>query len=70
MTIVNRRNAILGWSVWQVGKMTAKRKAKQALEVDDGKRPGKTAAAAGLAAAAGGALLIWRRRSGSDSDSS
>lgn len=71
MTIVNRRNAILGWSVWQVGKMAAKRKAKQALEVDSGgKRPGKTAAAAGLAAAAGGALLIWRRRSGSDSDSS
>jgi hypothetical protein len=68
MTIVNRRNAILGWSVWQVGKMTAKRKAKQTLETDNGKRPGKGAALAALAAA-GGAVLIWRRRSGSDSDS-
>ena len=45
MTIVNRRNAILGWGVWQVGKMTAKRKAKQALETDNGMRPGKGAAA-------------------------
>lgn len=69
MTIVNRRNAILGWGVWQVGKMTAKRKAKQALEPDNGRRPGKGAAALAALAAAGGAALIWRRRSGSDSDS-
>lgn len=71
MSILNKRNAILGWSVWQVGKMTAKRKAKQALETEsgNGRRPGKGAALAALAAA-GGALLIWRRRSGSDSDSS
>ena len=70
MTILNKRNAILGWSIWQVGKMTAKRKAKQALEPDDARRPGKRAVAAGLAAAAGGALLFWRRRSGDDSGSS
>ena len=71
MTILNKRNAILGWSVWQVGKMTAKRKAKQALETDSGggRRPGKKTAVAGLAAS-GGALLFWRRRSGGDSDSS
>ena len=28
MGIVNRRNAVLGWSVWTVGKRIAKRKAK------------------------------------------
>jgi hypothetical protein len=63
MTILNRRNAILGWSVWQVGKMSAKRKAKQALEPDS-KRPGKRTVIAALAAA-GGAVFFWRRRSGS-----
>ena len=68
MTILNKRNAILGWSVWQVGKMTAKRKAKQALEPETATRPRKRAAVAGLAALAGGALLFWRRRSGSGKD--
>lgn len=72
MTILNKRNAILGWGVWQVGKMAAKRKAKQAMEPENTtrqtKRPGRRAAIAGLAAAAGGALLFWRSRSGSGED--
>jgi hypothetical protein len=68
MSIVNRRNAILGWSVWQVGKMTAKRKAKQALEPEGSTRPSKRAAIAGFAALAGGAFLFWRRRSGNGKD--
>jgi hypothetical protein len=66
MSIVNRRNAILGWSVWQVGKATAKRKAKQSLKTED-RRPGKGAGAvAGGLAAVGGALWFWRRRRGDD----
>ena len=28
MGIVNRRNAVVGWVVWNVGKRVAKRKAK------------------------------------------
>lgn len=67
MTIINKRNAILGWGIWTVGKAQAKRKAKQSLKTEDG-RGSKTAAAAvasGLAAA-GGALWFWRRRSGGD----
>jgi hypothetical protein len=66
MTILNKRNAILGWSVWQVGKATAKRKAKQSLKTED-RRPGKRAIAGGLAAA-GGVLLVWRRRRGGGED--
>ncbi len=65
MSIINRRNAILGWSVWTLGKAQARRKAKQGLTRDDsgsGKRVA-AAAASGLAAA-GGALWFWRRRSG------
>jgi hypothetical protein len=66
MTIINRRNAILGWGVWTVGKMQAKRKAKQSLKTEDGSRGKAAAAAASALAAAGGALWFWRRRSGGD----
>jgi hypothetical protein len=63
MTIVNKRNAVLGWSVWQVGKRLAKRKAKDAVpgRVDDTRRPNKGAIVSALAAA-GGALWFWRRK--------
>jgi hypothetical protein len=68
MGLMNKRNAVLGWTVWKLGKRVAKRKAKDALprRADDSKRPKKGAIAAGLAAV-GGALWFWRRRSG-DSD--
>jgi hypothetical protein len=64
MSIVNRRNAVLGWGVWQVGKRAAKRKARQVVEPES-KRRGKGAVLSGLAAA-GGALWFWRRRRGGD----
>jgi hypothetical protein len=66
MTIINKRNAILGWSVWTVGKAQAKRKAKQSLKTEDGSRGKAAAAAASALAAAGGAIWFWRRRSGGD----
>jgi hypothetical protein len=68
MSIVNRRNAILGWTVWTISKTAAKRKAKQAVTAeDDSGSTGKRAAAAvsGLAAT-GGAIYFWRRRRGGD----
>ncbi len=63
MGIVNRRNAVLGWTVWQVGKRVAKRKAKDAVpNIDpETKRPNKPAMVAGLAAL-GGALMFWRKK--------
>lgn len=70
MGIVNKRNAVLGWSVWQISKIVAKKKAKDAIpgRVDDSKRPNKGAMVSALAAA-GGALWFWRR-SRSDDESS
>jgi hypothetical protein len=64
VSILNKRNAILGWSVWQVGKVAAKRKAKQAVHPKE-KRRGKGAIVSALAAA-GGALWFWRRRRSDD----
>jgi hypothetical protein len=67
VSILNKRNAVLGWSVWQVSKLVAKRKAKQALlsSPDDTRRPGKGAIASTVAAA-GGVLWFWRRRRGDE----
>jgi hypothetical protein len=64
MGIVNRRNAALGWVVWQVGKRFAKRKAKSAVPaVDpDTKRPNKPAIIATLAAL-GAVAMFWRKKS-------
>ena len=63
MGIVNRRNAVMGWAVWQVGKRFAKRKAKTAVPTIDSetKRPNKPAVVATLAAL-GGLLLFWRKK--------
>jgi len=64
MGIVNRRNAVLGWSVWQLSKRAAKHQAKSSSS--GGGRPNKSMVAVGLAGAAG-ALTFWRKRRSSDS---
>jgi hypothetical protein len=70
MGIVNRRNAVLGWAVWNVGKRVAKRKAKDAVPSVDAetKRPNKPAILAALAAL-GGVLMVWRKKSSGDGSS-
>jgi hypothetical protein len=68
-SIVNRRNAILGWTVWTISKTAAKRKAKQAMRPENGNGlPAKRVAVASGLAATGGALLYWRRRRGDDEE--
>lgn len=67
MGIMKRRNAVLGWAVWKIGKRVVKRKAKAAVPGSgDGGASGRTKALAGGVAALGGALLFWRRKSGGD----
>jgi hypothetical protein len=65
--MLNRRNAALGWFVWQLGKRMAKKKARAAVPgVDtETKRPNKSAIIA-LLAAIGAVLMFWRK-SGDDS---
>jgi hypothetical protein len=69
MGIVNRRNAMLGWAVWQVGKRVAEQKAKSSVSAAEGgktkRRLSKAAFIAGVAAV-GGALVFWRKKSSDD----
>jgi hypothetical protein len=67
MSIVNRRNAMLGWLTWKAGKRIAARKARTAVPgVEEGK-PNKGLIVS-LLAAAGAVLFFWRRKGG-DEDS-
>jgi len=63
MSVINKRNAVLGWTVWQVGKHAAKRKAKTAVpgRSGDSMRPNKGAISIGLAAL-GAVLWFWLKR--------
>jgi hypothetical protein len=67
VSIVNRRNAVMGWAAWQIGKRVMRHKAKSAVpKVDlEERRPNKGAIAL-FAAAVGGLVFFWRRRSGDD----
>jgi hypothetical protein len=60
MSIVNRRNAVVGWAVVKLGKRAAKKKAQDAVPTA---RTG--GAVAGGLAAVGGALFFWRKKRGS-----
>jgi hypothetical protein len=63
MSIINRRNAVLGWAVWTTAKKTAGMKAKR--KVSGGPNvPLVAATFAGLAGAVG-ALAFWRKQHGS-----
>ena len=68
MSIVNRRNAVLGWVVWQAGKRFAKKKAKSAVPSTETIASKKGSAVAAVIAAVAGTLMFWRRRSARQSD--
>jgi hypothetical protein len=71
MKIVNKRNAMLGWLAWKVGKGMARKKAKGVLpgrSQPSGKK--KPAILAGLAAGIGGLAFLKRKRKGSEAEPS
>jgi hypothetical protein len=71
VSIINRRNAVLGWGIWQVAKRTAKVKAKGSpVHVQSGrKQSGRKAKPLVAATFAGvvGAVAFWRKRRGAES---
>jgi hypothetical protein len=67
--IFTKRNAVLGWTAWKVGKGIAKKKAKSAVP-GKSKSHGKKkplAFLAGLGAAVGGLALLKRKHKSDDS---
>jgi hypothetical protein len=64
MSIINRRNAVLGWAVWLTAKKTASMKARRA----SGGGPNVPLVAATFAGVAGavGALAFWRKQHSGD----
>ena len=69
MSIINRRNAVLGWAVWQTASRVAKMKARSAVaSADGGTKWRKRAAVAGAGVAAAGAAAMFWRKSGSGPD--
>jgi ABC-type Co2+ transport system permease subunit len=69
MGIINRRNAVFGWSVWQVTKRIGKRKARAAVPGTGDYAGLNKSAIATIAAAIGGALFFWRKKSGGETTS-
>jgi hypothetical protein len=57
MSVINKRNAVIGWIVVKLGKRAAKKKAQ---EVAPSARTG--GALAGVLAAIGGTLFVRRRK--------
>jgi len=65
VSIVNRRNAVMGWVAWEVGKRVIRYKAMHAVPKVEERRPNKGAIAL-FAATVGGIVFFLRRRSGDD----
>ena len=62
MSIVNRRNALIGWVVLKAGKRAAKKKAQGAVPT------ARTGGAVAGALAALGGLLMLKRKKRTDTD--
>jgi len=73
MSIVNRRNALIGWVTWAAVKRAAAMKAKRAAPSGGGgTSKGRQAAKAGaIAAGVAGLVVFWRvrKRDSTDHDS-
>lgn len=63
MGIINRRNAVLGWGVWKIGKAVGKKKAKQAVPGPGAHAGLNKSALASIGAAVVAALFFWRKKS-------
>ncbi|HYT51857.1 MAG TPA: hypothetical protein VEL10_06605 [Gaiellaceae bacterium] len=63
MGIINRRNAVFGWSVWQVLKRVGKKKAKDAVPGTGDHAGLNKSAIATIVATIGGVLFFWRKKS-------
>ncbi len=66
MSVINRRNAVMGWAVWKVAKRAGKKKARDVTPSVEGGKPNKSLIAVGVAAVAGAFAMLRGRRSSAD----
>jgi hypothetical protein len=66
VSVINRRNAVMGWAVWNVAKRAGKMKARNVTPSVEGGKPNTSLIAVFLAAAAGAFAFLRGRRSSSD----
>ena len=66
MSVINRRNAVMGWAVWKVAKRAGKKKARDVTPSVEGGKPNKSLIAVVVAAAAGAFAVLRGRRSATD----
>ena len=67
-SIVNRRNALVGWVVISVARRVAKRKARQAIPALEDGRPNKSAIAAATFGAVSVLLFLHKHRRSGDAE--
>jgi hypothetical protein len=66
VSVINRRNAVMGWAFWKVAKQAGKSKAREATPSVEGGKPNKSLIAVMLAAGAALLAVVRGRRSTSD----
>ena len=66
MSVINRRNAVMGWAVWKVAKRVGKKKARDMTPSVEGGKPNKSLIAVVVAAVAGAFAFLRGRRAASD----
>jgi len=66
VTVINRRNAVMGWAVWKVAKRMGRKKARDVTPSVEGGKPNKSLIAVVFAAVAGAFAVLRGRRSTSD----
>ncbi|TML45827.1 MAG: hypothetical protein E6G19_02905 [Actinobacteria bacterium] len=66
VSVINRRNAVMGWAVWKVAKRAGKKKARDVTPSVEGGKPNKSLIAVVVAAVAGAFAFLRGRRSATD----
>ena len=68
MSVMNRRNAVLGWIAWAIAKEAVRSKSRRVVHRNESSTRRKLVVPAAIAAAVGGAVLFWKRQQGDGGD--
>jgi len=68
VSVINRRNAVMGWAVWKVAKRMGKsqKNARKLAPSLEGGKPNKSLVAVTIAAAAGAFAFVRGRKAAGD----